>query len=134
MTRLDSLTPLLIVDAIEPQLVFWCERLGFNRTEEVPDDGAIGFVILEKDGHTLMLQSRRSVEKDEPKALAGGMPRGHLFLVVQELDEVIGSLEGYEQVMERRTTFYGMAEVAYRDPAGNWITFAQQMATTIGPG
>jgi uncharacterized glyoxalase superfamily protein PhnB len=130
MTRLDSLAPLLVVDAIEPCLPFWCDRAGFVRTAEVPHEGRLGFVILEKDGHTLMLQSRASVEQDLPAALEGA-GHGHLFLVVEDLAEIEKAFAGVDAAMPRRTTFYGMAEVGYRDPAGTFVVFAQQLAEPV---
>ena len=42
------LTPILVVDEIEPCIPFWTERLGFQKTTEVPHEGELGFVILER--------------------------------------------------------------------------------------
>jgi len=36
-TQISKSTPVLIVEAIEPSLPFWQERLGFLRPVEVPD-------------------------------------------------------------------------------------------------
>ena len=40
--RLKGLTPVLVVDAIEPVLGFWVDRLGFKKTTEVPHEGRLG--------------------------------------------------------------------------------------------
>ncbi len=34
-------------------------------------------------------------------------------------------LGGWEIVLPKRTTFYGMTEIGVREPAGNFILFAQ---------
>ena len=36
----QKLTPVLVVDAIEPCLSFWVDRLGFEKTVEVPEGNA----------------------------------------------------------------------------------------------
>ncbi|HEX6930155.1 MAG TPA: VOC family protein [Gammaproteobacteria bacterium] len=121
---LKKLTPVLYVERIEDQLPFWVERLGFEKTVEVPHAGAIGFVILVRDGIELMLQSHASVAEDVP-ALRGERARVPMFFEVGDLDDIERRLEGIEKVFPRRKTFYGAMEVAVRDPAGNVVTFAQ---------
>ena len=61
---IKKLTPVLMVDAIEPCLPLWVDRLGWNKTVEVPEGDRLGFVILEKDGAEVMYQTWESVEKD----------------------------------------------------------------------
>lgn len=121
---LKKLTPLMMVDAIEPCLGFW-ERLGFARTIELPEGDALGFVILVKDDLEIMYQSTASVTGDIP-ALAS-TPKGGtlLFIEVSDLDAVIAVVGDAPRVFERRKTFYGMDEIGVREPGGNAITFAQ---------
>ena len=69
-SEMRKLSPLLTVEAIEPCLSFWVERLGFAKTVEVPEGSSLGFVILAKDGVEIMYQSRASVEKDIPASRA----------------------------------------------------------------
>ena len=122
---MKKLTPVLVVDRVEPCAEFWTGRLGFRRTAEVPHDGALGFVILEKDGVEIMYQSRASAAADLPP-LAEGAHRTVLFLEVGDLDAVERAVQGVEVVSPRRTTFYGMHEIAVREPGGNVVVFAQQ--------
>jgi uncharacterized glyoxalase superfamily protein PhnB len=121
-----KLTPVLIVDAIEPCLPFWVDRLGFTVTVTVPHDDAIGFAILTKEGVELMYQTRASVAADAPATLDPSP--GHsvsLFLEVSNLDEIERALAGVPFIMPRRTTFYGMHEIGVREPGGNAIIIAQ---------
>jgi uncharacterized glyoxalase superfamily protein PhnB len=128
MVAVRKLTPVLVVDRIEPCLPFWVDRLGFNQTVTVPEGDAIGFVILEKDGVEVMYQSRASVAHDVP-ALAGMKGDGiSLFIEVGDIDAVERALEGVERVIPRRRTFYGMEEIGVREPGGYTITFAQPVA------
>ena len=44
---LNRLTPVLIVDAVEPCIEYWVERFGLAPESEVPgDDGALVFAIV----------------------------------------------------------------------------------------
>lgn len=120
-----KLTPVLYVEEIEPVLGFWTDRLGFERTVEVPEGDRLGFVILARGGVEVMYQTRASVEADVP-ALADTPMRGSLlFIEVEDLDEVARALDGVEHVIPRRTTFYGAEEIIVREPAGNVVTFAR---------
>lgn len=122
---MKKLTPVLCVEEIEPALPFWVDRLGFEKTTEMPHGDRLGFVILQKGGVEIMYQSRESVQADVPEA--AGMPAGGsmLFVQVDDLDAVERALEGIEPVTPRRTTFYGSEELIVREPAGNVVNFAQ---------
>ena len=120
---LKKLTPNLIVEDIEAALPFWVDRLGFEKTVEVPHEGRLGFVILVRDATELMLQSRASLASDVP-ALASGAHRTALYLEVEDLAPIRAALEGWPKVIPERTTFYGARELVVQDPAGNPVFFA----------
>jgi len=121
-----KLTPVLIVDAIEPVLPFW-EALGFERTAEVPHGDRLGFVILNSGAVEVMYQTRASVGDDLPAALQDAPPgTADLFITVDDLDAVAARIPKNAPVLvARRTTFYGADETIVRDPAGNVICFAK---------
>ena len=123
--RISRLTPVLMVEAIEPVLDFWVQRLGFTKTAEVPHDGRLGFVILERDGIQIMYQTQASVAADiEP--LSHSAQRGSfLFIEVDDVGAIEQALDGIKPVVPRRKTFYGADELIVREPAGNAVTFAQ---------
>lgn len=121
---LQRLTPVLIVDAIDPVLDFWIDRLGFSKTIEVPHEGHLGFVALERDGIQIMYQTRASVAADVPP-LASAARGSFLYIVVDDLDAVARALDGIPLVLPRRKTFYGADEIIVREPGGNAVTFAQ---------
>ena len=124
--KLNKLSPVLVVDAIEPCLPFWIDQLGFQKTAEVPEGDALGFVILARDGVEIMYQTRASVAKDVP-SLADAPQRGtFLFIQVADVAAVERAVSGAEVVVPRRTTFYGMDEVGVREPGGNVVLFAQR--------
>jgi uncharacterized glyoxalase superfamily protein PhnB len=125
--KLNKLSPVLVVDAIEPCLSFWVDRLGFTRITEVPDGDRLGFVILQKDGIEVMYQSRESVRKDIPvlaDAPAGGTT---LYIDVADVVAVERAVKGAEVVVPRRKTFYGADEIGVREPGGNAVIFGQHV-------
>lgn len=124
-SEMRKLSPVIMVDAIEPCLPFW-ERLGFARTAEVPEGDALGFVILAKDGVEVMYQTLDSVAKDAPGLVSRA--RGHgaaLFIEVSDVAAVERAMAGVEVVVPRRQTFYGMDEIGVREPGGHVVMFAQ---------
>lgn len=120
---IKKLTPVLMVDAIEPCLAFW-ERLGFERTAEVPEGDKLGFVILAKDDVEVMYQTKASVQGDIAALAKSPMGGTFLFIEVTDLNAVIAALGNAPQVFPRRKTFYGMDEIGVREPGGNAVTFA----------
>jgi len=127
--NLKSLTPVLIVEAVEPCAQFWIDKLGFTKPTEVPgDDGKLVFVILQKDGVEIMYQTRASVIAETPDQ-AGDL-QGHsiaLFITVPsmgDLDEVERAVRGAPVVKNRHKTFYGSTEFYIREPGGNVVGFA----------
>jgi uncharacterized glyoxalase superfamily protein PhnB len=124
-SAMRKLTPVLIVDAIEPCLPFWVERLGFKKTVEVPEGDALGFVILTRDGVEVMYQSRASVAKDVPALAEARGDSTALFIEVENVDAVERAVHGVEIVVPRRRTFYGMDEIGVREPSGHAVIFAQ---------
>ncbi|HET9284486.1 MAG TPA: VOC family protein [Candidatus Angelobacter sp.] len=123
------ITPILFAQEIEPCIKFWTERLGFQKTVEVPEGDKTGFAILEKDGLELMYQSYASVEKDSA-ATAELARKGPTFLYidVDDLSRALAATKGAEIAMPERSTFYGSREFGIKDPVGHWIIFAQQGA------
>jgi len=123
-----KLTPVLAVEKIEPSLSFWVDRMGFEKTVEVPGDDGASFVILVKGGAELMIQTAKSIEVDEPKFAFDPKSRiTALFIEVDDFADILKRLEGYSMAMPQRDTFYGMREVGVFDPFGNIVIFATQL-------
>ena len=121
---MKKLTPVLIVNAIEPLLPLW-EALGFTRTAEVPQGDRLGFVILQNGATELMYQTVDSVRADEPK-VGDQFGRSGLFIEVDNLDAVAKLVpRSTDIVVERRKTFYGATEMILRDGAGNVVVLAE---------
>jgi len=125
--KLLQLTPVMVVEAVEPCLRFWADRLGFTVENEVPGpDGKIVFASARGDGVEVMYQTRASVVADMPAA--SPELAGHsivLFIKVADLDAVEKAVAGAPVVKARHQTFYGSTEIYVREPGGNTVGFAQ---------
>lgn len=128
--KLRKVTPVLIVERIEPSLDLWVDRLGFQKTIEVPEGDHLGFVALVRDGIEIMYQTRDSVRAEIvndglPEALSPSPDhRASLYCEVEDLDAVRQALEGLEILLEYRKTFYGAEELFLREPGGHIVAFA----------
>ena len=127
--EVKKITPILFAEELEPCIKFWTERMGFQKTVEVPEGNKIGFAIVEKNGVELMYQSFASAEKDNA-ATGEAVCKGPSFLYIEvaDLDAALAAAKGAEIVMPVRTTFYHAREFGVKDPAGHYVIFAQQGA------
>jgi uncharacterized glyoxalase superfamily protein PhnB len=121
-----KLTPILFAEEIEPCLKFWIERLGFEKTIDVPDGNKPSFAILQKGTVELMYQTYASAENDVTN-ISSEVRKGPSFLYVEveNLDETMSAVKGVDVAMPVRTTFYGAKEIGVKDPAGHVVIFAQ---------
>jgi uncharacterized glyoxalase superfamily protein PhnB len=127
--EVKKITPILFAQELEPCIQFWTERLGFQKTVEVPEGENIAFAIMERNGLELMYQSFASVEKEN--AATGAAARkgpSFLYIEVEDLNAALEAAKNVEIVMPVRTTFYGAKEFGVKDPAGHYFIFAQQSA------
>ena len=121
-----KITPILIVEEIEKSLPFWIDRIGFQKTAEVPEGDKLAFVMMARDGVELMLQTIESVKKDiQAFAPDGPSAKGTaLYIEVDDFQDVKRRLEGYPVGMPERLAFYGMREIGVASPSGHTVIFA----------
>ena len=125
--QLKHLTPVLVVERVEPSVAFWVERLGFTAENQVPGpDGTIVFASVKRGDIEVMYQTRASVVADMP-SMASDVPgtSAVLFITVENLDPVEQALAGAAVVKPRHQTFYGSTELYVREPGGHMVGFAQ---------
>ena len=124
---MQKLSPVLFVDAIEPALPFFVDRLGFAVQVSVPlREGSteLGFAILQRDAVEVMLQTRASIAADVPR-LAASPNCAALYLEVADITSIARALANEELVVPRRRTDYGADELGVRAPGGHVVLFAQ---------
>jgi uncharacterized glyoxalase superfamily protein PhnB len=124
---LQHLTPVLVVEEVEPCLRFWTERLGFTAENQVPgDNGRLVFASAKAGDVEIMYQSRASVLAERPDAADELV--GHstvLFITVDDLVRIEKAVAGAPVVKPRHDTFYGSTEMYVKEPGGNLVGFAQ---------
>lgn len=128
MISIRKVTPVLIVDAIEPCLAYWVDTLGYEKTVEVPHEGKLGFVILVHRtvaGGELMLQTLASLRDDLPAALPYA-PVGStiLYAEVSSLAAARATLANVPTLVAFRETPYGAQETVTLSPGGQVTIFA----------
>jgi uncharacterized glyoxalase superfamily protein PhnB len=126
-SSMKKLSPVIFVEEIEPCLGFWIDRLGFERTLEVPHGDRLGFAAMVRDNVEVMYQSRASIAEDLPVLAQGPFDRSGsvLFIEVGDLNAILPKLEGVEVVVPERTTFYGAREIFVRAPCGTVVGLAE---------
>ncbi|HET8921521.1 MAG TPA: VOC family protein [Candidatus Acidoferrum sp.] len=117
--NVKRITPVLLVNEIEPLIPFWVDRLGFTKTVEVPDGNKLGFVAFQKGSIEVMYQTYASVEKDAPPSMSTAARKGptYLYMEVDDFDAVLAAMKDVKIVMPARTAFYGMKNSRFRIPA-----------------
>ena len=126
--KLRKTTPILYVDAIEPSLAHWRERLGYEVVGEVAHGERLAFAILARDGVELMLQTFASAADDLPGLVTA--LRARPFALYHEVDDVEAAarlLREAQVVAGPRTTSYGAREIFVEDPAGFVHGYAQRL-------
>lgn len=125
--HVERLSPVLIVDAVEPCIQFWADHLGFAVENKVPGpDGTLVFASVKSGAVEIMYQTRASVLADG--SVSDDDLRGHstvLFIIVNDLDIVEKAMAGAPVVKARHKTLYGSLELYVREPGGNTVGFAQ---------
>ena len=126
-----KMTPVLIVDRIEPSIALWVDRLGFEKTIEVPEGDHLGFAAFASEGIEVMYQTRESVETEVRTAglprelLPAAGSRATLFCEVADLKAIREKLRGFEVLLSYRKTAYGAEELWMREPGGHIVGFAE---------
>jgi uncharacterized glyoxalase superfamily protein PhnB len=124
---LQHLSPVLVVDDVEPCLRFWTDRFGFTAENQVSgDDGKLVFASVKAGDVEVMYQTRASVLAERPEAADELV--GHstvLFITVDDLGPIEKAVAGAPVVKPRHDTFYGSTELYVKEPGGNLVGFAQ---------
>jgi hypothetical protein len=121
--KLEKLTPLLVVDTIEPCLATF-EALGYAVAVRVPETGTLGFVILSGSAGELMMQTRESLAEDLPAVLAR-KPALLLYGNVDSLSAAEATLPDAQVLVPERKTFYGATEIWFELPGGKILGLAE---------
>jgi lactoylglutathione lyase len=132
-----KITANIIVSNVNENLDFYEKILGFSLVMALPEGSQqvitvrdtitpLGFAIIRRDEVELMLQSRKSLDKELP-SLAGS-PIGTSFTLYIQVDDIEALYRGIKDnaaiIEDLHTTFYGAREFFIRDSGGHVLTFA----------
>ena len=120
--------PVLYAKDVEAVAEFYV-RLGFvERFRHAGDDGAAGYIGLERDGAELAVTTEES-----PRTLAGvepgAGPRHELFVYVEDVDRTVSELRGtgVRVLREPADMFWGERLAWLADPEGNVVSLASSV-------
>jgi uncharacterized glyoxalase superfamily protein PhnB len=127
MTLVTRATAILHVERVEPSIRFWTDRLGFEKTIEVPEGDKIGFALLTSGATTLMYQTYSGMKADAANPLAKAADQGpsFVFLEVPDINAIASAMHGADIVVPMHQTPYGAKEIVVREPGGHYVIFSQ---------
>ena len=126
--EVKKLTPNLVVSSVEQSLAFYCDVLGFTKTDTVPAQSPYVFAIV-KSGPVEVFFNAKGTAFEEYPSLAGKPLGGTLtlYMEVAAVEKIYNDLKGHVKVtMPLEKKFYGVTEFAFEDPDGYVITFAER--------
>lgn len=107
-----------MVKNVKETIIFYEDKLGFQKVLSVPDDGEIlNFAIMSKDKVSIMLQEQGNLIEEYPTFT--------LFIAVDNVTELYEELKNQVIIAkELHQTFYGKDEFAIFDNNGNILTIS----------
>jgi uncharacterized glyoxalase superfamily protein PhnB len=128
--ELESLSPNLVVADVNRSVDFYTGKLGFAKIASVPDSGKLNWAMVMRGGATMMFQSLASIQEDVPRLkLTSGAAAATFYIKVKGLGAWHESIKKTVPIaLPMRKTFYGANEFAIKDPDGNVLMFAQDVA------
>ena len=123
----ETITPNIMVKNVRDTINFYQEKLGFQVTLTVPEEGdKLDFAIVTKDKISIMFQEQESLTSEYPTLKTNEIkPTFTLFITVQDVEKLYHELEDQVQIaQELHQTFYGRKEFAIFDLDGNILTIA----------
>lgn len=123
-----KVAPTLIVDKVEPTVEFMVNRVGFEKTAEVPGDDGLSFAMLVCGNVEIHVQSRKSTT-DIPYLEKSGMPpSSFLYIDVADVNSMYEKLRDADVLRPIEKTFYGATHFFIREPGGHVLGFSQNEA------
>jgi len=127
MTKLESLTPNVMVTNVNATLDYYTNTLGFKLIDTNPESGQYewGYVMLDKVG--LMFQEEASLKTEYPELEPLTMGAALTFYIrVKNISELHDRIKDKAKVVKpMNTTFYGTHEFAIQDINGFILTFSE---------
>jgi catechol 2,3-dioxygenase-like lactoylglutathione lyase family enzyme len=124
----------IYVDDPDAALAFYRDTLGLTVQSEVENDG-YRWIVLATDSQPeiqiVLSQPHAGRSQEDGDALAALLAKGELGMVQLRTDDLdrtfekVAAATGTDVVQEPTDQFWGVRDVAVRDPAGNMIRIEQ---------
>lgn len=127
MSKLESLTPNIMVKDVNITLGYYIDKLGFKLIDTNPEKGVYewGYVMLDNVG--LMFQEEKSLKNEykeiEPMHVGGALT---FYIRVKNIQDYYSKISDKVTVIKPiNKTFYGTNEFAIMDINGFVLTFSE---------
>lgn len=127
MTKLESLTPNLMVQDVNKTLDYYIDTLGFELMDTNPTTGTYEWAYVKLGEVGLMFQEETSLQKEyqelNQQKTGGGLT---LYIRVTHIQALYQDLAPKVHVVKPlNKTFYNAHEFAIADPNGYILTFSE---------
>jgi uncharacterized glyoxalase superfamily protein PhnB len=124
----SRVTPILIVERIEPTRAFFCDRLGFTVRQAIDHGDGPGYLRIARGDVSLIIRSEASVraEAADDEDFAPDPYAGVISIDVANVDAFVAEVADADVVIPLRRSFYGAHEIGVREPGGNVVLFSSQ--------
>jgi len=127
MTKLESLTPNLMVKDVNKTLDYYINTLGFELMDTNPTSGTYEWGYVKLEGVGLMFQEETSLKKEyqalNEQSVGGGLTFYTRVNNIQQFYQTIA--HKVDVIKPLNKTFYNAYEFAIRDINGYILTFAE---------
>ena len=127
MTKLESLTPNIMVKDVNETLDYYTNNLGFKLIDTNPESGQYewGYVMLDNVG--MMFQEEKSLKTEykeiEPLKVGGALT---FYIRIKDINSYYNQVSKKTNIIKpMNKTFYGTNEFAIMDLNGFILTFSE---------
>jgi catechol 2,3-dioxygenase-like lactoylglutathione lyase family enzyme len=123
-----GVTPMLVVERVEPTLAFFRDRLGFVVVNDDERSAKEESAIVERGAVRLIIEAWATLDADTPESGIAGPFRAAVYVRVDDVEQLVPEVADADVVVPLRHTAYGMHEIAIREPGGNIVVFGSPLA------
>src|SRR6267154_1558898 len=125
---MESLVPNVFVNDMNATIAFY-KQLGFETTMTVPEKGDFDWVMMVKEGVTMMFQTYANLGDALPEIKRTGGGSLLLYIRLKGIRSFHDKIKDKAKVIvELSKTFYGATEFSIVDNNGYVLTFAEDEA------
>jgi len=138
--KINSITPLFIVNNIQKSIDFYKDILGFTFIMGIDDDKELyleyqkevelGFAIVQNSNFQIMFQAKTNIAIDLNQTFDTDkkIDNNLIYIEIEGFDKYYEDIKDKVKIVnEPRNTFYGMKEFFIRDNNDNIICFAEKL-------